>query len=274
MKIYQLTNITHEQMMGYVIQSDNGAVIVIDGGSYNQSDELYKILKLVGGRVDMWFVSHPHSDHFASLIELLEKHNDIDVKGIWHSSTNIEEKNISEEEAEEIRKWENFTRKTYITVNELKEGDIFRTDDITIEVLGISNPEIKENSVNNQSVVLRITDAEFSIIFLADLGEEGGEKLLMKYGDHLKSTAVQMAHHGQNGVKLDVYKKIMPKFAFWPTPIWLWEGRWPNSKELAKELKTLTVRGWMENLNTVNITSFKQTVVFDTKKLYQEFIET
>lgn len=265
MKIYQLTNTTSEQMMGYVISSDKGGTVVIDGGSYNQSEELYRILKLVGGKADMWFVTHPHSDHYASIAELFEKHTDIEVKGFWQSRTSLDKKDISELEADEIIKWNDFTDKTDIAVNELQEGDVFNVDDIKIEVLGISNPEITENAVNNQSIVLKVTENDFSVMFLADLGEEGGEKLLKKHSDSLKSTAVQMAHHGQGGVKFDVYEKIMPRYAFWPTPLWLWEGRWPGTTELAKELKTLAVREWMEKLNTENITSFEKTTVFDTK---------
>lgn len=40
MFIYQLTNTTAYQMMGYVIKTGGGETIVIDGGNHGQSDEL------------------------------------------------------------------------------------------------------------------------------------------------------------------------------------------------------------------------------------------
>ena len=57
----------------------------------------------------------------------------------------------------------------------------------------------------------------------------------------------QMAHHGQDGVEMDVYRVIKPEICLWPTPDWLWDNV-KNGVVDAGPWKTVTVRKWMEEL--------------------------
>ncbi len=136
---------------------------------------------------------------------------------------------------------------------------------MTVDVLAGNNPDLKMNPINNQSCVFRVTEGDFSMIFLGDLGEEAGDRLLGK-GYDLKADAVQMAHHGQNGVKESLYQAIGAKYAFWPTPLWLFLNS--RTKQLipnSATFKTPEVIEWMRKLNAVNIVTFDHTVLFDTE---------
>lgn len=84
------------------------------------------------------------------------------------------------------------------------------------------------------------------------------------HANDMRSTAVQMAHHGQSGVVKDVYKAIAPKFAFWPTPDWLWNNTSDPDKPGQGPWETLNVRRWMDKLKAINITSFDETAIFDS----------
>ena len=261
MKIYHITNTTQGQKLGMIIQTDNGKIIAIDGGSQPQYDELHRILEIVGLKVDMWFVTHPHYDHFGSVVEVLKNYDDVEVSGIWHSSVEEREGITADKD------WYPFLQETDIPVHELKMDEQFVVDNVTIDVLGISNPEVSKDVefINNQSIVLKISDGDFSLLILGDLAVEGGEILLKNHRNEIKCDAVQMAHHGQKGVARDVYETIGATYAFWPTPDWLWENRWPTMTEPdLKDLKTFEVRKWMEELNTININNFNSTIVFDT----------
>ena len=260
MKIYHLTNTTESQMLAMFVQTDNGKVIAIDGGEVNQSQEVYRILKKLGLKVDMWFMTHPHSDHFTSIVEVLNAHDDIKVKGIWHST-------VSEYGMDDDNKiWYDFLAQTDLPVHELALDDKFVIDNVTIDVLGIANPEMAKDDefINNQSIVLKISDGDFKLLILGDLAVDGGKKLLENHKNDIQCDVVQMAHHGQNGVTKEVYEAIGAKYAIWSTPIWLWENRWPTDDKIAPEIKTFEVRGWMEELNAINITAFDHTVMFDT----------
>lgn len=269
MLIYQLTNSTPKQMMCYIIKTKNGRVIAVDGGWYDQADELIKVLNLVGNHVDMWFLTHDHCDHFGAMINVMNEHKEISVDKIYCNSCKNPKvlESFSAGEMAELETWLEFEETTEVPIERLELSQKLSLDGVEVEVLGINNPEILVNNPNNQSVVLKFSEGDFSMIFLGDLGVEGGKKLIEISGDKLKSSAVQMAHHGQAGVSKEVYEKISPTYAFWPTPDWLWEnnlycgGGEPDSGPF---LTPQTIE-WMKELGTKNITSFSETVVFDTK---------
>ena len=88
----------------------------------------------------------------------------------------------------------------------------------------------------------------------------------MQSGCDLKADAVQMAHHGQQGVTEAFYRAVAPEFAFWPTPKWLWDNvRYIGGPAGEGPFKTPEVIGWMAKLGTKNITCFDHTVLFDSE---------
>lgn len=274
MLICQLTNCTPVQMMGYVIKTENGKVIAIDGGGYGQSAPLEKAVKDWGGKVDMWFITHNHSDHYASLMELVRSGTDIEISAIYRNNcTGDAAKALPSDEKKELDEWLEFESECTLPMHKMFLGEKFSIDGVQIEVIGVDNPEITVNNPNNQSVVLKFSEDDFSMIFLSDLGIEGGEKLISTAKDKLSATAVQTAHHGQMGVGFDVYEKIGAKFAFWPTPKWLWDNTPYFGGEPGKgNFKTPETIKWLEKLGAKNITSFDKNTVFDTQK--QAVIDT
>lgn len=57
--------------MGYAIKTDAGHLIVIDGGNLNDAEGFLSLLEeLSDGQkptVDLWFITHPHGDHYFAL---------------------------------------------------------------------------------------------------------------------------------------------------------------------------------------------------------------
>ena len=268
MKIYQLTNTTYVQMMGYVIKTEDGKIIVIDGGYFGQSDELYRVLKEVGTDVDLWILTHLHDDHFGSIIEVLDKHPDINVHSFWRNRNDSVLSEMDEPTLDGVRRWYDFEERSGLPLYSPVVGDRANVGDVKVEVLGIDNPEITgPNIINDQSMVLKISDDSFSLLILGDLGILAGRKLLANQGENLKADGVQMAYHGQRGVDKDVYEMISPKFAFWPTPKWLWDNYEYGGKGKAGDgpFKTPQVIEWMKQIGTENVTSFDKTICFDTK---------
>ena len=64
--LYLMPSVGHTQSMGIVLQSDKG-VVAIDGGTANESRNLEDLLRKLGGRVNAWFLTHPHHDHIQAL---------------------------------------------------------------------------------------------------------------------------------------------------------------------------------------------------------------
>ncbi|MCC6694292.1 MAG: MBL fold metallo-hydrolase [Candidatus Hydrogenedentes bacterium] len=248
--LWQLPNQTSSQIMSYVIKTVHGKVIVIDGGMAGDAPYLTEFLTGLGGNIEAWFITHPHDDHFNALGEILKQPGTLTIGSIYGSLP----------DAAWIEQWGNDgEKKSYGAfvqalngagrkVEELSLGQVLEIDGIQIEILGVKNPELTKNAINNSSIVVRIADVKKSILFLGDLGLEGGEKLLKgPYASRLPSDYVQMAHHGQNGVSEAVYQQIRPTYCLWPTPKWLWDndnGGGPGSGPW----RTLEVRAWMDKM--------------------------
>ena len=272
MKIIQLTNMTPCQMMGYVIKAKSGEVIVVDGGAKGNEDELLRVIKKVGGYVNLWLITHPHSDHHDAVINLLSREGTGITYGKICSSVLTDAWADEKKQGDDLKNWNKFVRENAKdSFIELKKGQKFTVGSITVDVISETNPEIDNNITNNQSICFRITEDGFSFLMLGDLGIEGEEKIV---GVDLKSDAVQMAHHGQRGVSEDFYKKIKPEFAFWPTPRWLWDNKkYLGAGNLVEgNYKTPENAEWMRKLGAKNIFSFEHTVSFDTETKVAEKI--
>ena len=230
--IWQIAPQTHTQMMGYVIKSEN-KLTVIDGGTAGDAPYLMHLLRRVGGPrpcVDTWFITHPHSDHAGAFLRLMEEQpNEIEVQNV---RLRFPARNLLERgEPGALPVWDRYDAlRPLIGPREqlLRENDTLSIGQAQWEVLYVTDPTIVKNASNNSSAVLRMTAEGQSVLFLGDLGVEGGERLLAHWGGSLKSDIVQMAHHGQSAVKMDVYEAVRPSLCLWCTPKWLWDNNQGN----------------------------------------------
>ena len=71
----QLQNNGHSQMMGYIIKTNNDKIIIIDGGTSDDTQNLVKKINEYTGKVDYWFITHPHKDHATCFIDIVENYN-------------------------------------------------------------------------------------------------------------------------------------------------------------------------------------------------------
>ena len=58
----------------YVIRTKNNKVIVVDGGETVDANCLLNyIMKYGNGKIEYWYLTHPHSDHVGARCDLLER---------------------------------------------------------------------------------------------------------------------------------------------------------------------------------------------------------
>ena len=247
--LWQLPPRTHSQMNSYVLRTAGGKVIVIDGGVAGDAPYLRGFLADLGNRVDAWFVSHPHPDHVDAMVPILTDPLGLRIAAI-HGSLPNEAWVAKNEPAylKTLRQFNEALRVSGVRYSELGVGQLIEIDGVRIEILGVRNPEITANAINNSSVVMRVSDETKSILFTGDLGVEGGRKLIEgPYRAHLRADYVQMAHHGQNGVDESFYQAVRPEYCLWPTPRWLWDNDAGKGRGTGP-WKTLEVRAWMKEL--------------------------
>jgi len=260
MELYQLKAATaipgsdkFIQKMGYILRTDGGKTLVIDGGNVDgDAWELLAWLQKLTGKerpfVNFWFFTHAHADHIGSFVTLMEE-NKVDVGRLIYHFPPFDF--LAENEPSEAWILPRFAAviaaHDETPVVTVQVGDCFTIDDVKITNLLVYDRRICANAFNNAGVVYRLESHGQSLLFLGDLGVEGGYRLLGMYGDGLKSDMVQMAHHGQNGVALSVYQAIAPKACLWNAPDWLWDNDDGHGYNKGP-WKTLEVRGWMAQL--------------------------
>ena len=248
-ELTQLSDHSTRQMMGYILKTKNNKIIVIDGGTIDDTENLVEQINKHGGKVDAWFLTHLHDDHLGAFSNIANDEQ-IQIEKIYCSFNEYswyEENEPSRAEFSkqilEILKQDNIKDK----VEEVSLNQNINIDDIKVEILGIKNPEITENAGNEQSMVVKFDTGKTTFLVLGDTGVKSSEKLLNTQKEKLKSDIVQMAHHGQSGATKELYEQINPTICMWPTPEWLWNND-SGEGEGSGPWKTLETRLWMEEL--------------------------
>ena len=192
-------------------------MILIDGGGANNQNNNYNVGKsilmpyLLARKIktiDYMIFSHFDNDHCQGLLYVLEN---LKVRSVL----------IGEqyEEYQNYQKLKEVAKRKAIKIYTLKKGDSLKlTENLQIEVLWPKKEEmISENSINNNSLVLKITFGNFSILFTGDIEKVAEEKILKEYEGKqklLQSTILKVAHHGSKTSSIKEFiKKVNPKCA-------------------------------------------------------------
>lgn len=233
----------------YVFRTDKGKVIVMDGGTKDETLFLKGFIAALGNEVEAWIVSHPHDDHVGALTAILENPQGMKIHKIYHSRFSTDLLNAEADAAKSTMEFYNALDTSHIKViNLTKPGLTVKIDGLNFKILSVTNEELRINPYNNSSMIVRVWDKRKSIVFLGDAGVECGNKVLNSpYRKDLDCDYLQVAHHGQQGCSEQFYKTIHFKACLWSTPSWVWnndQGKGTNTGNL----KTFETRRWMDEI--------------------------
>lgn len=257
-KLYMLKSTKDFTDASFILQSDS-YIMVIDGGFSFEADYLHDMLIALGGTVNAWFLTHAHDDHIGALCSLLDIYDDISVEKVYYNFPSdeflfrYENEQTFLDTPQLITSMRNALSNHKVSEVIVKTGDCYCFPGFSVRILRTPDESITTNPINNASCVYRVemNESGLSILFLGDLGVEGGTQLLGSTpSDLLKADYLQMAHHGQNGVSRDVYAAIRPRFCLWCTPLVLWENMGPGGYDTGP-FQTVIVRGWISELRCV-----------------------
>ena len=127
-------------------------------------------------------------------------------------------------------------------------GDCYFVGKTRFDILQTLDDTEVNDIVNNSSTIFRMTLNGKSVLFLGDAGREAGSRLLARYQDTLHADYCQMAHHGQDGARADVYAAIRPSACIWCAPEWLWNNDRGNGFD-SDIFETVQTRAWMDALD-------------------------
>ncbi len=230
--LHMLTE-TSEFMMGFVLVTDKDNCIIIDGG---RPLDMPLLKETVAGRhISAWILTHAHLDHISGFVDEMEKNGgaDFDIEKVYFnmpdydaliSNHNVPDYAYFKSELEDtLPKFNAVKEKFADKAHVVKQGETLTVDEVNIEFLYTFHDGLYSNLMNDSSLVFKITTPNTSVLFLGDLGPDGGDVLFSESHDKLKSDIVQMAHHGHMNVSMEVYAAIMPKACLWCCPAWLYD---------------------------------------------------
>lgn len=123
------------------------------------------------------------------------------------------------EDSENYQKFIKIVNKKKIKVHIVEAGKRINIEkNLYFDVLWPdSNNIVKENVLNNNSIVCKLVYKNFSMLFTGDIEEIAEKKItsIYKKSRLLNSTALKVAHHGSKTSSIEEFiQTVNPKFAF------------------------------------------------------------
>lgn len=245
------------QMLSTVFLSKTGHVAVVDGGFFDDGDFLFEKLLELGGRVDHWFITHAHKDHYGALDTIMRRPDFARLKigELVYSFPDLDwmermgDSSAKKLAAEFLKKLRAVGKA--IPQRRYVKGEVVRLDGgITFEVLNDYNLDIiKCSPVNGTSICLGVNMGNRRILVTGDVSADEGH-WLTDTADKTKFKAdiVFMAHHGQQGAPKRFYEMVKPEAAIWPAPQWLWDNASGDGGPGSGPYHTNYTKTWMQDL--------------------------
>ncbi|MBE6591398.1 MAG: MBL fold metallo-hydrolase [Ruminococcaceae bacterium] len=215
--------------MSYVIQAEDGSLIVIDGGMNEDADDLFAYLqRLCGGdkvTVDLWIITHAHADHYNCFMQMAESYCEkLKVKKLMYD---FQPKSFFEivqpkvlPELERLERVKELLKGMEVVTPRRGEKYSFGESSIHILFTASDLPPLDTAPIpqetNDGSLVFRLNAEGQTVLFLGDVMEAGDAVLTELYGDKLKSDLCQIAHHGARASTCEFYDLVDPDILLWP----------------------------------------------------------
>lgn len=174
------------QGQGTLLILPNGKTMMIDMGPISLGNKIIETMKKYNlTKIDNIISSHRHPDHTTGIINVINKN--ITIGKIYDSGI----PSISSS----IKDYMALVKQKKIPFIQIKEDDKINIDSkIKIEILNPPSPPIDGgDEVSNNSIVVKLTYGNFSILFPGDIYGIVEEQLL---GKKLNSDVLLLPHHG------------------------------------------------------------------------------
>lgn len=183
------------------IKAPNGEDILIDGGDTKYSDDVVRYLTELGvDDIEIMILTHPHNDHLAGLIDVLDNFT---VKAVY-----------SPRVTHTTRAYEDFViavKNQGLKFKEAKAG-------VELDIKGVNANFVAPantygSDLNNWSSVVRMEYGETSFLFTGD-AETKSENDMISSGQNLNATVLKLGHHGSVTSSSNSFlDKVNPKYA-------------------------------------------------------------
>ena len=245
----------HAAGMGYVIVTENGKLIVIDGGCPNDTEDFLALIEAnAGGEkpvVDLWIITHPHSDHHG-VIDRIAKNPEllgrITVKEIlYRFPEEFVEGNGATSNIAANANMEKIVSLFGATAHTPELDERMTVDGMELHFLYYAyDCRIINNRFNCNacSLIFTVQAQNKKILFTGDAVTRNLQVVTWLYRKKLKCDILQLPHHAlcDTGL-LDFYKEVDAAIVLEPTCI---AGYRAMHGELYRNAERARFNAWAE----------------------------
>ncbi len=169
------------------VQSPSGRQALIDGGP-----DPSILLSRIGRRMPFWdrsldlmALTHPDADHITGLVAALERYR---VDAVIFREMGCD--------APVCERWQQLMEEQGVAIYRGEAGlDIELDEGLRLEVLHPGSKLLTTDGFNDNSLVMRLTYGDVSVLLTGDI-QARAERELLAEGVHLASTVLKVPHHG------------------------------------------------------------------------------
>ena len=169
----------------------NTKTLLIDGGEREGYGKVLATLQEYGlSRIDVVVATHPHADHIGGLVDVIKNVNVGEVldSGQVHTTQTFED-------------FLDAVETKQIPLNSVRQGDSIMLDPtVKIDVLNppanLLDGADNEAEFNDNSVVLKLTYGQFSVLLTGDMEERNEARLVSENTTTLDADVLKAGHHG------------------------------------------------------------------------------
>lgn len=228
------------------IEAPNGNQVLIDGGPDNKViQELSKVMPFYDRDIDMIIVTHPHADHIAGLVEVLERY---DVKNILQAKENYN--------SPVVPVWGEAVRNEGANEIEAISGKIIDLGNgatLTIIHPFVSVAGTLLKNPHDAVVVAILKYGAFEVVLTGDMEAKVERHLMLEEYD-LRSDILKVGHHGsKTSTTPEFLSAVSPDAAF----IQVGKNRYGHpTREVLDRLENFGIKYYRSDLDgTVKVVS-------------------
>lgn len=155
--------------------------VLIDSGDWTGNEAVDYLDAEDVHDLDLMVGSHPHADHIGQMDKVMEE---VDVDEVWMSG--------DEADSQVYERVMDSIDDEGAAYNEPRAGEDYNVGPLEIEVM---SPDHLNGDLNDDSIVMRITYGDVSLMFTGD-AEEHAEKTMVNQQDNLDADILKVGHHG------------------------------------------------------------------------------
>ncbi len=189
-----------------IVHQPGACTMLIDAGLTVSAGRVTDILETLQiARLDMVIISHPHADHFAGLVKILEV---FPVDRLFDNG--VEGESSAEFTGYRILR-------DLLPYQRLASGDVLQCGDVRIEVLHPDSLSDPAAAPNDTSLVMMFSYHDFRLLHMGDLAGPAAQQFIEGRSDpqrDLSADIIKIAHHGyEDAASASLLKLVAPDYA-------------------------------------------------------------